>query len=249
MIGSDLMEKMAPVDFNVFGVTISDTIISMWLVIAFLIISAFLLTRKLKTIPDGKQLIVEIIVENTNNFVKSFLGKHWKPFAPYIGTIFLFLVFANTISIFDIIPSTHEIDEIFNISLFKNAGIPNFEITPPTRDFHVTLVLALMSILTVIIAGIAVKKPKNFIKWHFEPFIIIGLYIRILEYFTRPLSLCFRLFGNILASYIVMEMVYSIPFAYGYPGFLSIYFDLFDGIIQAVVFVFLTSLYISEAIE
>ena len=76
----------------------------------------------------------------------------------------------------------------------------------------------------------------------------IMLPINILEVVIRPTSLCMRLFGNVLGSYVVMKLleficpaVLPIPF--------SLYFDFFDGFIQAYVFVFLTSLFIKEAIE
>ena len=72
--------------------------------------------------------------------------------------------------------------------------------------------------------------------------------INILELFIRPLSLCMRLFGNILGAVVVMALIkYLLPVLVPLP--FSFYFDIFDGIIQAYVFVFLTSLYIKEAIE
>ena len=72
--------------------------------------------------------------------------------------------------------------------------------------------------------------------------------LNILEIGIRPLSLCMRLFGNVFAAFIIMELVKMlVPIAVPIP--LSLYFDAFDGIIQAVVFVFLTTLFLSEAIE
>ena len=72
--------------------------------------------------------------------------------------------------------------------------------------------------------------------------------INILEIFIRPLSLCMRLFGNVLGAFVIMELVTLVVPA-GVPAILSLYFDVFDGLIQAYVFVFLTSLYIAEAVE
>ena len=72
--------------------------------------------------------------------------------------------------------------------------------------------------------------------------------INILEVFIKPLSLCMRLFGNVLGAFVVMELLKIIM-----PAFLpipfSLYFDIFDGLLQAYVFVFLTSLFIKEAVE
>ena len=72
--------------------------------------------------------------------------------------------------------------------------------------------------------------------------------INILEVFTRPLSLCMRLFGNVLGAFVIMELLKMVVPIF-IPAVFSCYFDLFDGLLQAYVFVFLTSLYIGEAIE
>ena len=72
--------------------------------------------------------------------------------------------------------------------------------------------------------------------------------INILEIFIRPFSLCLRLFGNVLGAFVIMELIKAVvPMVV--PLVFSFYFDIFDGLIQAYVFVFLTSLYIKEAIE
>ena len=69
-----------------------------------------------------------------------------------------------------------------------------------------------------------------------------------MEIFIKPLSLCMRLFGNVLGAFVIMELLKSlIPVVLPVP--FSFYFDIFDGLIQAYVFVFLTSLYIKEAVE
>ena len=72
--------------------------------------------------------------------------------------------------------------------------------------------------------------------------------INILELVTRPLSLCMRLFGNVLGAFVVMELI-KICVPVGLPVVFSLYFDIFDGLIQAYVFVFLTSLFMSETME
>ena len=69
-----------------------------------------------------------------------------------------------------------------------------------------------------------------------------------MEIAIRPLSLCMRLFGNVLGAFVIMKIIeYCVPV--GIPLVFSAYFDLFDGLLQAYVFVFLTSLFIKEAIE
>ena len=119
--------------------------------------------------------------------------------------------------------------------------------TPPTKDLNVTAGLAIMSIVLVEVAGIRAKGTKGWLKSFAKPVAIIAP-LNVMELVIRPLSLCMRLFGNVLASYIIMELIDAvcpivIPLAF------SAYFDIFDGFIQAYVFVFLTSLFINEAIE
>ena len=72
--------------------------------------------------------------------------------------------------------------------------------------------------------------------------------INILELVIKPLSLCMRLFGNVLGAFVVMELIKLIV-PVGLPVVFSFYFDVFDGLIQAYVFVFLTSLFMAEAME
>ena len=72
--------------------------------------------------------------------------------------------------------------------------------------------------------------------------------INILEIFIKPLSLCMRLFGNVLGSFVIMELLKIICPVF-LPAVFSLYFDIFDGLIQAYVFVFLTALFIKEAVE
>lgn len=234
-LGEKLVEAMEPhtmFTMNLFGnkIPVSDVVVTMWIIMAVMIAFAIILTRKLTAVPNKKQNVAEVIVEFINNIVKDAIGEHhWKPFAPYLGTVMLFLIFANIISIFNVIPGE------------------GFKLRPPTRNINVTACLAIMSILLVIYAGIRYKKPKAWLKSFVEP-IPIMLPFKILDYGIKPLSLALRLFGNILGAFIVMELIYAVipPIV---PAVLSIYFDLFDGILQAYVFMFLTSLYIQEVLE
>lgn len=122
-----------------------------------------------------------------------------------------------------------------------------FGMKPPTKDLNVTAALAIMSIILIQYAGIHAKGTKGWLKSFTQPMAIVTP-INILELFIKPLSLCMRLFGNVLGAFVIMEMLkILIPVAIPVP--FSFYFDIFDGLIQAYVFVFLTSLYIKEAVE
>ena len=217
------------IDFLGLRIPIPDVVLTMWIIMAVMVGLAIWLTRNLKPVPSKRQNIAEVIVNFINDLVKDAIGHHWRPFAPYLGTILLFLVFANTISIFNVIPGEA------------------FKLKPPTKNINVTGCMAIMSIILVLFASIRFKKFSGWLKSLVKP-IPVMLPFNILEYGIKPLSLALRMYGNILGAFIIMELIYLV-FPPVIPAVLSIYFDLFDGLLQAYVFVFLTSLYIGEAVE
>ena len=244
-LSEELVNAITPhTIFNIpyVNIPVSDTVIVMWIVMAALIIFAVVMTRRMELIPKGRQNFIETIVELINNLTKTNIGHHWRPFAPYLGTILLFLAFSNIISIFNIIPNGELLYELTHVESFKHFGI-----RPPTRDANVTVCMAAMSVLLVLFSGIRIKGFKGWLKYHIEPTPVI-LPFKILDYPVRTLSLSMRLFGNILGAFIIMELIYAVTPMF-IPAAFSIYFDLFDGFLQAYVFVFLTSLYIAEAVE
>jgi F-type H+-transporting ATPase subunit a len=214
----------------------------MWLVMAIIIILAYIVTRNLKNVPDGKQNLVESFVKFITNFSKDNMGHFGKHFVPYLGTLILFLIFSNIVSVFNIIPIGGILRAITGVQAFEEMTIK-----PPTLDPNLTICFALISIFMVLFSSIRFRGLKGWLHYHIEPMPVM-LPFKLMDYFVRTLSLSMRLFGNILGAFIIMELLYAtIPFLV--PAGFSIYFDLFDGILQAYVFVFLTSLYIAEAVE
>ena len=204
------------------GIPVAESVVVTWIIMAVLIVAAFFLGRNLKVENVGKrQLVVETVIGGLHNFFYDMLGEAGKRYIPYMMTVGIYIAISNMIGLF---------------------GLKS-----PTKDVGVTGALALMSIILVEYAGIQQKGVKGFLKSFAEP-IIIMLPMNILEVFIRPLSLCMRLFGNILGAFVIMELIKIVaPVLVPVP--LSLYFDLFDGFIQAYVFVFLTSLFIKESIE
>ena len=204
------------------GIPVAESVVVTWIIMAVLIVAAFFLGRNLKVENVGKrQLVVETVIGGLHNFFYDMLGEAGKRYIPYMMTVGIYIAISNMIGLF---------------------GLKS-----PTKDVGVTGALALMSIILVEYAGIHQKGVKRFLKSFAEP-IIIMLPMNILEVFIRPLSLCMRLFGNILGAFVIMELIKIVaPVLVPVP--LSLYFDLFDGFIQAYVFVFLTSLFIKESIE
>ena len=116
------------------------------------------------------------------------------------------------------------------IGIANLIGLLGFK--PPTKDMNVTATLALMSIVLIEVAGIRARGTKGWLKSFAEPMPII-LPINILE---------------VLGSFVIMELLKMVVPAV-LPAVFSCYFDIFDGLIQAYVFVFLTGLFIKEATE
>ena len=155
------------------------------------------------------------------DFFTDILGERGKRYVPYLITVAIYIGVANLI------------------------GLLGFK--PPTKDLNVTAGLAIMSICLIEYSGFRQKGLKGFVHSFAEPMAIVTP-INIMEIAIRPVSLCMRLFGNVIGAFVVMELIKMIiPVAIPVP--LSLYFDIFDGLIQAYVFVFLTSLFIKEQIE
>ena len=223
--------------FGIHSVPITETVIVSWAVMLILIIGSLILTRRLELIPKGPQAILEAMTEFLNKFAKEQFGRFSKNLGPYMGSLFLFLLAANIIGVISPV----------QVKAFGHEFIPPFMIRPPTRDINVTAALALISIAMVISFGFAARGFRGWFKHLLHPLPMM-LPFNIMEYGTRLISLALRLFGNILGGVVLMNLIEKLlPLAL--PMVMSLYFDFFDGMIQAAIFVFLTSLYISEAVK
>jgi F-type H+-transporting ATPase subunit a len=220
-----------------YSIPITETVIISWGVMLILITASILLTRKLKVVPTGSQVFLELAVDFLNSFAKDYFGKFARFLGPYLGSLFLFLLVADIIGIISPVE-------------FKMFGLeitPPFAIRPPTKDINVTAAFAVISITLVIICGIAARGIGGWLKSFLAPLPFM-LPFNIMDYGTRLISLALRLFGNILGAFVLMSMIEGLlPIAL--PTIFSLYFDFFDGTIQAAIFVFLTTIYISEAIK
>ena len=205
------------------GIPVSESVVVTWIIRAVLILGAFLLTRNMKLHNISKrQAFAEWLVTTLSDMVEGMVGEKGRAFIPYLVTVMLYVGVANVCGIFG----------------FK----------APTKDLNVTAALALMSILLVEGAGIYYLGIKRWLHKFAEPIAVVTP-INVLEVFTRPLSLCMRLFGNVIGAFVIMELIKTISRNILLPAVFCLYFDLFDGLLQAYVFVFLTSLYIREEIE
>ncbi len=204
------------------GIDVLESIVVTWIIMAVLILISIFLTWNMKIDHISKrQAVAELIVTRLTGIVDGMVGRKAKRYVPYLTTVLVYIGIANIIGLFG----------------FKS----------PTKDLNVTIALSVMSIVLVEAAGIYHLGVKRWLHKFTEPIAIVTP-INILEIFTRPLSLCMRLFGNVLGAFVIMELI-KIVVPVILPAVFSCYFDLFDGLLQAYVFVFLTALYISEEIE
>ena len=204
------------------GIPVKESVVVTWIIMAVVLVLCLILVRNLNVHnPGRKQLILESFVSWISRFFEDILGRNGRRYVPYLITVVVYLGISNVIGLFGM--------------------------KPPTKDLNVTAALSVMSIVLIEYAGIHKKGLKGWGKSFAQPIAIIAP-INVLEIFIRPLSLCMRLFGNILGGFVVMELLKQLlPVLLPIP--FSFYFDIFDGLIQAYVFVFLTALFIKEAIE
>ena len=188
-------------------------------------------TANIEIIPKGFQNFMEFIVEYTQTIARDQIGEsYYRPWIPFVGTMFLFILGCNWAGA--LIP-------------WKIIELPEGELAAPTNDINTTVALALITSFSYFYAGIK-KKGLSYFKRYIQPAAFL-LPINVLEDFTKPLSLSFRLFGNILADELVVGVLVALV-----PLFIPIPITLlgvFTSAIQALVFATLAGAYIGEAVE
>ncbi|MBU5310716.1 F0F1 ATP synthase subunit A [Tissierella carlieri] len=217
---------------KIFGmeIIVPDTIVNMWIVTILLIIFAFIVNSKIKKanvdeVPSNFLNVVELIVESIENLVNTTMGPQNIKFAPYILTLALFLAVAN---------------------LFGLLGF-----SPPTSDYSVTFSLALITFaLTQFWKFRNSRGLGGYLKSFTEPMIFLTP-LNVIGELANPISLSFRLFGNIMSGGIIMGLLYQalglIAPVIAAP--LHAYFDVFSGLLQTFIFIMLSMIFIGGAEE
>ena len=202
-----------------------------WLCMAALIGLAIVGTKDLKHAPQGLQNFMEYVYEFLSDIAKNQIGERdYRPWVPYTSTVFLFIFAANWAGA--LIP-------------WKLIQLPQGELAAPTNDINTTVALALLTSFSYFYAGIN-KKGLGYFARYVQPTPIL-LPINILEDFTKPLSLSFRLFGNVLADELVVSVfALLVPILIPLP---VMTLGLFASSVQALIFSTLSAAYIGEALE
>ena len=208
-----------------------ETIIVSSIVVALLTFFLVISTRDLKKVPGPLQNFIEVIYELVKSIAFTQMGpSYYSQFLPFVATIFLFVLGSNWAGA--LIP-------------WKLIEIPEGELAAPTNDINTTACLAILTSITYFTAGFKIKGIGYFARY-IKPSVFL-LPINIIEDFSKPLSLNFRLFGNIVADELTVSVLCSlVPILVPVPVMVL---GLFASSIQALIFATLAAAYIGEVIE
>lgn len=207
-----------------------DTLVTMWAAMVFLIVFAFIATRKLTLVPSKIQAFSESLMGFFWGLTDSMIGNEGRKHIPLVASLFLFIITANLMG-------------QLPLSLI---ALKHGELASPTNDINLTAAMAVIVLIYYVSAGFKKKKLKFLI--HDFSFVGIILFlVELLEMITRPLTLALRLFGNILAGEILISALLGMC-AYLLP-LPIMFFELLVACVQALVFTMLTIVYISSAIS
>ena len=211
---------------NIFGqeLWITETMVNLWIISAIMIAVAIAVRLKVKYTdnPKGFQNIVEMAVETFDRFVRNSAGNRLAGLGNWFFTVFVVILLSNI------------------------SGV--FTLRPPTADWTFNFPVAFVTF--ILIQFLAFKfRPREHFKSLMQPFFLF-LPINIIGELSRPISLSFRLFGNIMAGMILIGLLYNLlpwPLTIGIPIPLHAYFDLAMGLLQAFIFTVLSLSFIGIA--
>jgi F-type H+-transporting ATPase subunit a len=201
-------------------VPISRTVVTTWGIMAVLTVGSWLSTRRLKVDAGRWQTAVEVVVLTIRDQIGQTLRRDGTPYVPLLGTLFLFLVFANL-----------------------SAIIPG--VSPPTAHIETPAALAVIVFVAVHGFGIAGRGPWRYLKSYAEPSPVM-IPLNIASEITRTFSLMVRLFGNIMSHEIVIAVVVSLVGIFAPIPFMAL--AVLIGIVQAYIFTILATVFLGAAV-
>ena len=237
-----------------FGFPITNSMVVSWIVAVGLIVFAQFATRHMKAVPEGVQNFWEWLVEELYTFLEGIIGSHlvertfW-----FFATVFIFILSANWLGL---IPGVGTIG-------WGHQGVHGFKIDQPlfrgaNADVNLTLAMALVFFACWIIWAIREDGAVGFLKELFAPkgdtdglmrvvmvvvFFASGC-LEIVSILFRPVSLSFRLYGNVFAGENMLEAMSTLVPKLGWLLPIPFYFlELLVGLVQALVFMLLTAVF------
>ncbi|HYD93479.1 MAG TPA: F0F1 ATP synthase subunit A [Candidatus Paceibacterota bacterium] len=228
--------KAEPI-FSIGGFDITNALLLTWITMAVLVLFAYFFGKSLKVVPGKLQAGIEWAFEGVLSFMEETLGSRAlaERFFPLIATIFLFVFIAN------------ELAFIPGVGSLMVGDVPLFR--APAADLNFTLALAIISFLTIEVTGILtlglLKYGGKFVNLKSPVDFAVGI-IELISNLGRLISFSFRLFGNIFAGEVmILVAIFFLPYVLPVP---LMAFEVFVGLIQAVVFSMLTLFFIKLAI-
>lgn len=246
----------APVVFDLGFFKITNSMIAMWTVGAVIILVAQLGTRNVSLVPSGLQNLLETVIEGLQGFLSGIMGeKLARETFWFFGSVFIFIICANWMGL---MPGVGTVGH-YLVDESGNKG----EFTPWLRganaDINMTLGLACVFFLLWLFWSIKHNGAGGFLSHIFVYqgegqgfikvlliviFFLVG-FLEVISIMIRPLSLTFRLYGNIYAGENLLELMLQMGGRYlGWLAALPFYFlELMVGAIQALVFTLLTAVF------
>src|SRR5262245_44812168 len=239
---------------RVFGFPITNSMLVTWIVALGLIAFAQIATRRMQMFPTGAQNFLEWLVESLHGFLKSLLGEHlvertfW-----FFATVFIFILTSNWVGLVPGVGTVgwgHQSARGFRIDqpLFRGAN----------ADLNLTLAMALVFFACWIVWSIREQGPLGVLKELFAPkgestggmkvdMVVVCFAagcIEIISILFRPISLSFRLYGNVFAGENMLDTMATLVPGLGWLLPIPFYFlELVVGLVQALVFMLLTAVF------
>lgn len=229
------MELGPRIIFTIGSVHITETVIFGLIISLLILVFAYFATRKMERVPRGAQAVAELIVDTVYNMVSDTMGKENIRFAPYMGTLLLFLGAGSMLGLLDL--------------------------RPVTADLNTTVPLALVSFIMIHYNAVKAQTGKGYIKHLASPYAFM-FPLNIMSDIMFPVTLACRIYGNILAGVIIMTLLYgalgslssavgsAVPFfLIALPLPLNFFFDMFEPVLQTYIFVMLTMVFTSNGMN
>jgi F-type H+-transporting ATPase subunit a len=208
-----------------FGVHVPPHLTYTWLIMAALVGLGYLASRRVALVPAGAQNVMELLVGGLEEFMVEITGEEGRAFFPFIGTLFLFILFCNLAGL-----------------------IPTF--LSPTANINTPLSMALCTFIFTHYLGIRFHGAK-YIKHFLGPIPWLAplfFPIEIIGHFARVLSLTLRLFGNIMGEDLVLMILLLLAGQFLAP-LPMMFLAVFTSTVQAFIFTLLSMMYFAGSME
>jgi len=205
--------------FHIGPVTITRPVVTTWAIMLALAVTSWLVTRRLQKLPDGRQALLEIVVNGILAQIQDVMRKDPRPFLPLLGTLFIFLVTANL-----------------------SGVLPGVE--APTGKLETPAALALIVFFSVHHFGIRAKGIRGYLASFAKPKLIM-LPLNVLSELTRTFSLMLRLFGNIMSGEFIIALIIALAGLFVPIPLMAL--EILVGLVQAYIFTVLAAVFIGAA--